>query len=162
MKKDEVSRDPLIDKLNSCSTETVHKFSFSTDGQRVACKVISVYDGDTLSVAMPLEPKRADSPVYSFKVRLAGIDTPEMKPSLTEPNRELVISLAKRAKRFLEEETLGKIMYIEISGEDKYGRLLGTLFRDTQSYEEKSINQEMIKGNYALPYDGTEKKSFPV
>jgi endonuclease YncB( thermonuclease family) len=39
--------------------------------------VLKVYDGDTITIAskLPFE----NSPIYRFSVRLAGIDTPEIK-----------------------------------------------------------------------------------
>ena len=39
--------------------------------------VIKVYDGDTITVASKLPFD--NSPIYRFSIRLAGIDTPEIK-----------------------------------------------------------------------------------
>ena len=41
------------------------------------CKVIKVYDGDTITIAAKLPYKQ--SSLYRFQVRLLGIDSPEMK-----------------------------------------------------------------------------------
>ena len=40
--------------------------------------VIKVYDGDTFTIATKI-PDLQNSPLYRFPVRLAGIDTPEIK-----------------------------------------------------------------------------------
>jgi endonuclease YncB( thermonuclease family) len=140
---------PLAD-VAELENKHIPPFSFSTNGARIPCKVLSVYDGDTLCVAM-----NRSWGCFSYKVRLAGIDTPEMKPPLDDPNRETVIDLAKKAKEFLESIILPhSILFIEILGQDKYGRLLGKMFLGENVGEESSINKKMIAGNFARPYLG--------
>ena len=45
-------------------------------------KVVKVYDGDTITVATPLDNTRA--PIYHFSVRLRGIDSPEIRGKTPE------------------------------------------------------------------------------
>lgn len=92
-------------------------------------KVVRVSDGDTLVVQ--LDPNRQE------KVRLLGIDTPEMaqKP------------WGERAKAFTEKLALGKIVRLEsdVQPRDQYGRLLA------YAYVGKTfINYELVRQGYAM------------
>ena len=64
---------------------------FSFKGQKIKCKVVSVYDGDTMKVVFPLNNK-----MYKWNCRLLGIDTPELR---TKDKHEK--DLAKIAKENL-------------------------------------------------------------
>jgi endonuclease YncB( thermonuclease family) len=86
---------------------------------------------------------------------LNGIDTPELHPGLNVPNRDNIIERANKAKNYLKEEIQDKILFIEITGEDKYGRLLGTLYYQG---DDDSINDKMIKLGYAVSYNGGTKQ----
>lgn len=92
-------------------------------------KVVKVSDGDTLVVQV--DPNRQE------KVRLVGIDTPEMaqKP------------WGERAKAFTERLALGKVVRLEadVQPRDQYGRLLA------YAYVGKTfINHELIRQGYAM------------
>ena len=104
-------------------------------------KVIKVYDGDTITIASKLP--HDNSPVYRFSVRLLGIDTPEIKGSSAHEK-----DLAKKARDALSAQILGKIVYLENIGIEKYGRILATVF-----YEDLNVNQWMLDQKYAVPYN---------
>ncbi|MNR82069.1 Thermonuclease precursor [compost metagenome] len=92
-------------------------------------KVVKVSDGDTLVVQV--DPNRQE------KVRLVGIDTPEMaqKP------------WGERAKVFTERLALGKVVRLEtdVQPRDQYGRLLA------YAYVGKTfINYELVRQGYAM------------
>lgn len=92
-------------------------------------KVIRVSDGDTLVVQ--IDPNRQE------KVRLLGIDTPEMaqKP------------WGERAKAFTESLALNKIVRLEpdVQPRDQYGRLLA------YAYVGKTfLNYELVRQGYAM------------
>ncbi len=92
-------------------------------------KVVRVSDGDTLVVQV--DPNRQE------KVRLVGIDTPEMaqKP------------WGERAKVFTERLALGKVVRLEtdVQPRDQYGRLLA------YAYVGKTfINYELVRQGYAM------------
>lgn len=92
-------------------------------------KVVRVSDGDTLVVQV--DPNRQE------KVRLVGIDTPEMAQ---EPWGE-------RAKAFTERLALGKMVRLEsdVQPRDQYGRLLA------YAYVGKTfINYELVRQGYAM------------
>lgn len=119
-------------------------------------KVISVYDGDTLTVALIRNGK-----YIKQKVRMNGYDTPEIKPSLSKPNREKEIEMAKKARSdFISQHQ--EYMWLFCDGRDKYGRILGRLYRSTcmGGMENISINDWMIRNSHAYPYDGGTKKEW--
>ena len=63
------------DKYNN---DKVSKLSF--EGETIECKVVKVYDGDTITVVFPLKYKVKGIPIlgqmYKWNCRLIGIDTP--------------------------------------------------------------------------------------
>ena len=68
-------------------------------------KVIKVYDGDTITIVF------YDNEFKKFKLRLAGIDTPEIKPFLSVENRDIHVQSAKIVKKFVENMILNKIVF---------------------------------------------------
>jgi len=109
------------------------------------CKVIKVYDGDTITIATKLHEI---SPVYRFSVRLNGIDTPEIKThSKTEKD------LAIKARDFLSGMILDKIVELKNISTEKYGRILADVY-----FEGYSINALMIEKGYAVEYNGGKKE----
>ena len=111
------------------------------------CTVISVYDGDTVTIASKLPYK--NSPLYRWSLRIYGIDCPEMK-SHKENEKEI----AKIAQKTLENKILNKTITLENLKYDKYGRLLATVF-----YDQENIAQMMINKKLAVPYFGKKKES---
>ena len=109
-------------------------------------KVTRVVDGDTVDADINL----GFDIVYKERIRLMGIDTPEMKPSRSNPDREAEkeaaykarnrfiqlatscqIELDNRSKRRALQElidTNDKIIDVQCLEFDKYGRLLGEIF----------------------------------
>ena len=120
-------------------------------------KVVKVYDGDTIWIALPLNGR-----ICRMKVRLMGVDTPELKPPKSKKNREKEIKKAKAARDFLSEMIMDKIITIECGGWDKYGRLLGTLFIKKRKYctnYKININQLLIDKKHGVPYFGGTKST---
>ena len=111
------------------------------------CIVISVYDGDTITIASKLPYK--NSPLYRWSLRIYGIDCPEMK-SHNENEKEI----AKIAQKTLENQILNKTITLENLKYDKYGRLLAKVY-----YDGKSISDMMIDKRLAVEYFGKKKES---
>jgi endonuclease YncB( thermonuclease family) len=114
------------------------------------CKVVDVYDGDTVKVVFYFHDV-----LYRWNVRLYGINTPEMRPSKLNPLRKSIKANAIKSRDFLKSlfQTTNNLVYIECGDFDKYGRLLGTFFyKDTISFFDESINYAMILGGYAKEY----------
>jgi micrococcal nuclease len=120
------------------------KFSFAD--LKTQAKVISIYDGDTMTAAFDT----LGLGIFAHNVRLVGIDTPEIKGvSQTEKDA------AARARDYLRTLILDKIVDLEISGSDKYGRLLARV-----KYEDRDISSVMLDAGLAVPYDGGTKKPW--
>ena len=85
-------------------------------------------------------------------IRMMGIDTPEIKAKNTNEKQ-----LAVKARDFLRDLILDKIIIIECLDFDKYGRLLGNLFIEGNDI---SISNMMIEKGYAKAYDGGTKTKW--
>jgi micrococcal nuclease len=109
-------------------------------GKTKNAKVINVYDGDTITIAMWIGFQK-----YSFKLRLFGIDTPEIRSA----DKEKAII----ARDYLKNIILNKKVKITFDKEEKYGRLLGIVY-----YNNKNINNLMVEKGYAKVYFGGKKE----
>ena len=124
----------------------------SLEYQIIKCKVIDVYDGDTITVILPW-----DGGVFKKKCRLTGIDCAEIR---TKDLREK--SCGYDAKKYLTDLLDNKNIWIECGDWDKFGRLLITIFKNKEDVGnfQMSINQQMIDSNNAYKYDGKAKSAF--
>lgn len=107
--------------------------------------VVKVYDGDTITIAnrLPYE----ESPLYRFRVRLAGIDSPEINGSSA-----LEKTKAIRSRKLLEDLILGRWVTLKNSKTEKYGRLLADVYLG-----QLHVNQWLITSGLAVKYDGGAK-----
>ena len=126
---------------NDIKWEDTTEFIFPIEGGRV----IKVYDGDTITIASKLPFK--DSPLYRLSVRLAGIDTPEIKGSSEDEK-----PVAKQARDALSKLILNKYITLKNIKSEKYGRILANVY-----IGELHINEWLIKERYAVKYDGGPK-----
>jgi endonuclease YncB( thermonuclease family) len=156
--------------LRSCSMSTP---LFSLNGTEHRARVVSVYDGDTIQCAIMLAgvPRR-------FRVRLDGIDCPEMKPPLKQAGRlveqkaakasrarliEMIVDSTERRDNYSEAETTGLLLGtpllvdLHCKAFDKYGRLLADVF-PTDS--DMSLSNQMVRERMAVRYDGGKKAPF--
>jgi len=106
--------------------------------------VIKVYDGDTITVANRLPIP--NSPLFRFSVRLRGINAAEMKP-LDGPQ----FGEAQRAKDALTQMVLGKIVFFEDVGTEKYGRFLASVYV-LHKTGRVHVNEWMVQNALAAPY----------
>lgn len=121
------------------------------------CIVIKVYDGDTITVAF-----YDNGCPYKCRVRLAGIDTPELKGANVSNDEKFC---AKYVRQKLEDAILHKQLVAQCEQRlDKYGRVLAVLYLndvwESKNHAIKSVNQWLIDKEYAQPYDGGAKKPF--
>ena len=148
----------LKKRLRKANLDNTPKFNFAN--QTRYCKVIKIYDGDTITVAMEIHKK-----IYKYSLRMLGYDSPEMKPPKNQPNRDDEIKAAKEAKQVLMDKIGNKIVRIELEDFDKYGRLLGTVYLQSGYLccgITENINKYMIDNNYGYPYEGGTKKKFEI
>ncbi|MBA42971.1 MAG: hypothetical protein CMF62_03050 [Magnetococcales bacterium] len=115
---------------------------FSFNNQIKKAKVVKVYDGDTIHVIF-----KHNSSYYKFKIRLYGINTPELKPPKNDKNRDKIIKNGKKARDRLTELILNKEIILECLDFDKYGRILGII-----KLNNININQLMLDENLAIKY----------
>jgi len=110
--------------------------------------VISVYDGDTITVNVDLG---FSIQLAGVKVRLDGIDTAEIRSKNKELKEKAII-----ARDWLREVCLGQKVFLKSSGQDKYGRWLGTIY----TQEGLCCNEELVRLGHAVPYDGGKKQQI--
>ena len=160
-------------ELQNIKCDDIHEFTLNNI--KTVCKVVDIYDGDTCKIVLIIK-----NILYKFDCRLLGLDTPEMKPSLTKINRELEISNAYKSrnrliqlsttctididstmkkqdcKKMLDSNT--KIITVFCHEFDKYGRLLVSL-HDNEN-DVISYNDILISEGFAKKYDGKHKDGF--
>ncbi len=115
-------------------------------------KVVKVYDGDTFWIAAWF-----DSDIYRFKVRLYGVNCPELNSRDLQEKE-----IAQQAKQFVIDKILNQIVHIDVLNhtivnnkkiEEKYGRLLAHI-KYKENGKEFDLCQELIKNNLGVPYYG--------
>ena len=108
-------------------------------------RVYSVYDGDTISV-LGYQGETA----YRFSVRVLGVDTPEMRGKT-----DLEKKLAAKAKAFVEQRCLDKIVELKNHVKEKYGRVCAEVWIDGSN-----LASELITAGLGKPYDGGAKMAW--
>jgi endonuclease YncB( thermonuclease family) len=101
--------------------------AFSCLAETLTCKVVSVYDGDTVTVL---------NCTTQVEIRFEGIDTPESKQPF-----------GTKAKQALSKMVFGKQVKVEWKEKDRYGRTLGNIHCNG-----KWVNLEMVKQGMAWHY----------
>jgi micrococcal nuclease len=151
---DDLSIKPVIPEnvYQDCTYENTPSYTY--EHMRKMVKVLRVVDGDTVDIALQEETGK----IFKHRVRLYGIDTPEKRPSASDPEREKEIAASKRSSEALmdklkENDHLVIALFYK---PDKYGRLMCT-FYDKQGDD---INQWMVKSGFAYEYFGKTKKAF--
>ena len=136
--------DALEDRrLRACTDKNTAKFM--PEVRRA--KVVSVYDGDTLTIAAR-HAKRG--PPRLFKVRLEGIDAPEIRGS-SEAEKEAAVA----ARDWLRQRVLGKPVTLENVSLEKYGRVLATV-----KHRGTDLSKLALDAGHAVKYDGGKKPVF--
>jgi endonuclease YncB( thermonuclease family) len=93
----------------------------------VQAKVVSVHDGDTLTVLVDNR---------QVKIRLSDIDAPELKQAF-----------GTRSKQSLSEMCFGKTATIDVRGKDRYKRSIAQVTCDG-----RDANAEQVRRGYAWTY----------
>jgi len=126
---------PQRSRSRSSRQQTIAADSARYDGNAFA--VVHVVDGDTLHLGIPDEDSRVT------KVRLLGIDAPEMGDARKKP-----MYFAREATEFARDFALGKTVTVyldQVAGSrDKYDRLLAYITLP----DGKFLNEELLLGGY--------------
>jgi len=150
--KDYLKKDAYLKNIKDKLYENDIKDYFSFSGKTFYVRACSIYDGDTFSIIF-----LHNNEIIKYRCRCIGYDSPEMKPSLSNPNRDKEKALANLAKNRLI-ELLSKhesgLVFIECFEFDKYGRILVKAYN---MIDEKSINEIMVEEGHGKNYDGGKK-----
>jgi len=133
--------DSCSDDIKNCSTKNL----FSLEGLVCAANIFHIYDGDSFYMNIIFHNE-----VITFKCRLAGLDTPEMRS-----HDELEKSLALIAKQRVYELVDDTIVCVSCGKFDKYGRVLVDITLNTG----EDLCSLLIKEKLAFPYDGGKKRT---
>ena len=152
-----------LTKLRDVTIETAPLFDLPRD-RMIPAKILEVHDGDTLTAAVELCPDT----FYSFRIRLEGVDTPELRPPLNEPNRKEIIAAAERARDFVRILVLGKVVLMSVNGTDKFGRYLSCVHPAVESESAvpasasltKTVNDLLIEKGLGKVYLGGKRDSL--
>lgn len=148
-----LSKDPKLDVCNKENTVVfIPPLGDQTPPYSVWARVLDIYDGDTITVACygPCE-----SGPFSWKVRLIGIDAPEIRSrDILEKEHGI------RCRNYLRYLLGSNLVLIGVSPEkDKYGRILGTVnVYETSTKSFFNVGQRMIQHTPVKPYDGKGPK----
>ena len=112
-------------------------------------EVKNVVDGDTIDVIIEL----GFDILFSSRVRLAGIDTPESRTT-DKAEKALGIEAKEYLKKQLKDAKSVVIRTEKMDSSEKYGRILGWVYINGDS---ESINNKMINDGYAWGYLGETK-----
>ena len=116
-------------------------------------EVKNVVDGDTIDVIIDL----GFDILFSSRVRLAGIDTPESRTT-DKVEKALGLEAKEYLKKHLKDAKSVVIRTEKMDSSEKYGRILGWVYVNGES---ESLNNKMINDGYAWGYLGdTKVKDF--
>lgn len=107
------------------------------DEQKLVGNVVSVHDGDTVTVLANNE---------QHKVRLAGIDAPELDQPFGRVSRSHLSRLIA-----------GKLVRVSWKKTDRFGRLVGVVELD-----DADVNLKQVEGGFAWHYKTYEKEQTHV
>lgn len=133
--------------------------SFSLQNLECYCRVVKIHDGDTFTIILPVF-----NSFYRLSVRLVNIDTCEIKSE--NPNCRMIANNARKrlfelvtkqthddSDKFLSDNV--HLVYIKCKDFDKYGRLLGDIYKTSE--DDESFSEILMKEKLAYFYDGKKK-----
>jgi micrococcal nuclease len=101
-------------------------------------KVTNIVDGDTIDVEVDL----GFYVYHQLRLRLAGIDTPEMNSKILEERMS-----ARAAKDYVTDRLLDKEVTLKTYKKDKFGRFLADVFINGNN-----VNEELLATGLAKVY----------
>ena len=114
------------------------------------CRLLDVIYGDSVE----LEVELGFHARLTVRVRLEGIDTPELKGK-THEERRMALSAKALVAQWCEARADRIILLTVRDGRDKFGRLLATLIDQDSG---QTVQQALIDTGLARPYDGQTKR----
>jgi len=118
------------------------------DENILTCQYIRNYDGDTITVTIPSWPKLVG---YEIGVRIAGIDTPEMRGSSGQTKEK-----ALKAKKMVTDLCIkADSLFLRNITRGKYFRIVADVYADNIN-----ISNALLDAKLAIPYDGGTKPTW--
>lgn len=99
-------------------------------GDTFTARVVAVYDGDTITV---------EAPGHVYKVRLHGIDCPELR----QPG-------GSDARSFTADLALGRTVSVTETDVDRYGRVVAVV---TLVWDGRVLNEALLRAGHAWWYE---------
>lgn len=115
-----------------------------------------IVDGDTVDVTIDL----GFSILYKTRVRLYGINTPEVRTKDLEEKKRGQAASQRLSEIIDEAEFSGHELILESTEKDKYGRYLGIIYirkQEQQDVVDTNVNQQLIEEGHAVPYYGGKR-----
>ena len=115
-----------------------------------------IVDGDTVDVTIDL----GFSILYKTRVRLYGINTPEVRTKDLEEKKRGQAASQRLSEIIDEAEFSGHQLVLESTEKDKYGRYLGIIYILKQSPAQTdyvNINKQLVTEGHAVPYYGGKR-----
>ena len=137
-----------MDNFENLDLKKIEKFSFN--GMTFRCRVIKVYDGDTITCVI-----NYNNDFYKIPIRLCGIDTSE-KTSSNNILRVRALKSRTMLVNLLDFDTSQCCMVTIVCKEfDKYGRTLADVYSDKSGKE--TVQTILIREKMAYMYGGNKK-----
>jgi endonuclease YncB( thermonuclease family) len=147
---------------------------FTLNGNKMWGRVVSLYDGDTLTISL-----NVFNNMFKFSVRMSGIDTCEIK-SKNDKNKELACYARSRLLSLITDKDVSEMsllndrrkinnylnknvymVWVECLEFDKYGRLLANIYNDNENnivgIDGNSFSAILIREKLAYEYKGDTK-----
>lgn len=112
-------------------------------------QVVSVYDGDTFTIDTQ---QGLFSQLPNFKVRVIGVDTPEIRGKC-ESERQHAVLVTMETRRLIAGS--GNVVTLKNMKHDAYG---GRIDADVFLRDGRNLADVLIRFGHARPYDGKTKR----
>ena len=132
-----------------------HRFNKDGVQEILIANVIKVYDGDTIKVNILGLPSVFGR---NLSVRLAGIDTPEIRGSKCAVEKCLAVHARDALERLLGMPSDSVVVHLAEVKRGKYFRLVANvLVEDITNKQWKDASEIMLTDGWAIPYNGKKK-----
>ena len=121
--------------------------AYSLFGLEKYCKVVKVYDGDTITIIF-----KHRGELMRYSCRINHIDAPEIKTKNKREKEEAI-----KVRDYLDSLINGKIIKVYFDKFDKYGRPLINI-----RYKGKDLAEKMLKENLVKSYNGGKKERWLI
>ena len=147
---EEIKINDDINMFENCTGDNVPWLSLK--GITCQCKVVDVYDADTVTIVLPF-----NNELYRVKCRLLGIYSAEKRTKNLDEKK-----VALEATEWLSVLIKDKVIWVKCGNWGKYGgRMLGTLYMSEDEMEQdRSVNLQIVDKGFAYAYDGKKKRKF--